>query len=379
MSFRLALPAPVVVLLLIAGFGHQAARGADAVGVVPAGSTANDYSLDQNWLCRPGRADVCSRPTTATVLEAGGGRRTVTYDAAPAPPIDCFYVYPTVSAETSPNSDMASTGVEEATATAQFAPFAAQCRTFAPRYRSVTVAGLHSALSGGPRPDTAMAYRDVLDAWHSYLANDNHGRGVVLIGHSQGAKILARLIAAEIDGQPLQARFVSAIIPGTLIETPLRADAGGTYAHVALCASASDLGCVIAYSTYLDRDVPVDRALFGVTKTDGRGAACVDPAKLVGSAFLDPEFPSRLSPATAIETTFIEVPGVVEGRCVTRDGQTVLAIGTADDPRASSVARGLAAMEARRPTWGLHALDMNLALGDLVAIVSAQAKAWSRK
>ena len=356
-----------------------AADRAAVDGTAPATSAHNDYALDRNWLCRPGRADSCASPTTATVLEPGGARHAVTHVVAADPPIDCFYVYPTVSREASANSDLAATGVEEATVTAQFAPFAAQCRAFAPRYRSVTVAGLRSALSGGPRPDAAMAYRDVLDAWHHYLANDNRGRGVVLIGHSQGSKILARLIEAEIDGKPLQARLVSAILPGTLIEIPLQADAGGTYAHIALCASASDVGCVIAYSTYLEADLPVDGAVFGVTKTSGRGAACVDPAGLVGSADLDPEFPFRLAPATAIDTTFIEVPGIVKGRCVTRGGQTVLAIELADDPRAPAIARGLATMAARRPTWGLHALDLNLALGDLVAIVAAQAEAWSRK
>jgi hypothetical protein len=29
-----------------------------------------------------------------------------------------------------------------------------------------------------------LAYADVLAAWRSYLANDNHGRGFVLVGHS---------------------------------------------------------------------------------------------------------------------------------------------------------------------------------------------------
>ena len=32
----------------------------------------------------------------------------------------------------------------------------------------------------------ALGYNDVLDAWKHYLKNDNNGRGVVLIGHSQG-------------------------------------------------------------------------------------------------------------------------------------------------------------------------------------------------
>ncbi len=338
-------------------------------------SAANDYSLDQNWLCRPGRADACS-PTSATVIDADGARHRVQGQAAAAPPIDCFYVYPTVSKEAGMNSDLASTGVEEATATSQFAPFAAACRPFAPRYRQVTVAGLHAALQGGARPDTALAYGDVLDAWHRYLEHDNQGRGVVLIGHSQGSKILVKLIAAEIDGKPLQDRLVSAIVPGALVEVPLRPDAGGTFAHIPLCTRASDTGCVIAYSSFLAADQAVDQARFGVAEQPGRVAACVNPAQLLGVAFLAPEFPAKFSSSPDVDTTFIDLPELMRGECVTRGEQRFLAISWVDDLRTPRVARGLQALQARRPTWGLHVLDVNLALGNLVAIVTAQGRAW---
>jgi hypothetical protein len=361
-----ALRVPFCLLFALAA--NSAALGASA---------GNDYTQEQNWLCRPGRSDACSTPTTSTVIAAGGGApRVVSHDVAAAPPIDCFYVYPTVSREPTANSDMASTGVEEATARAQFAPFVGQCRPFAPRYRQVTVAGLRSALRGGERPDTALAYDDVLAAWHNYLVRDNQGRGFVLIGHSQGSKILAQLIAAEIDGKPLAARFVSAIIPGTLIEVPARADAGGTYSHIALCQKASDTACVIAYSSYLATDAPVQDARYGVTATPGRAAACVDPARLSAQAFLDAEFPAKLLSRWAIDTTFIDLPGVIKGECVTRGGQTFLAIAVPDRDHSPVLAEGLAALQARRPDWGLHVIDMNLALGNLVAIVAAQAQAW---
>ena len=37
-------------------------------------------------------------------------------------------------------------------------------------------------------------YADVLDAWREYLARDNRGRGVVLLGHSQGTRMLRQLL-----------------------------------------------------------------------------------------------------------------------------------------------------------------------------------------
>ena len=39
-----------------------------------------------------------------------------------------------------------------------------------------------------------QAYADVAEAWHTYLKRFNHGRGVVLIGHSQGTFVLRRLV-----------------------------------------------------------------------------------------------------------------------------------------------------------------------------------------
>ncbi|MDL9947370.1 DUF3089 domain-containing protein [Gordonia sp. ABSL11-1] len=46
-----------------------------------------------------------------------------------------------------------------------------------------------------------VADRDVLAAWNAYVAQ-NTGRGVILIGHSQGAFMLRKLIREQIDPQP---------------------------------------------------------------------------------------------------------------------------------------------------------------------------------
>ena len=57
--------------------------------------------------------------------------------------------------------------------------------------------------SRSPAASRALAYDDVRDAWNEYLAHDNHGRGVVLIGHSQGTRVLIQLVKEEIDGKPI--------------------------------------------------------------------------------------------------------------------------------------------------------------------------------
>ncbi len=101
---------------------------------------------------------------------------------------------------------------------AQFARFGSQCKQYAPLYRQITLKALRAATAGGGVvPDRKLAYDDVLAAWNYYLKNDNKGRGVVLIGHSQGSGMLTQLIKSEIDGKPIQSQVISALLLGTNI------------------------------------------------------------------------------------------------------------------------------------------------------------------
>ena len=145
------------------------------------------------------------------------GRRELTreeWKGDPNAPIDCFYVYPTVSTDPTPFSDMTADPAELNVIRQQFARFGSVCRVYAPLYRQVTLAGLRQAIAGGRRllVGKGRQYDDVRDAWRHYLEHDNRGRGVVLIGHSQGSYILTELIRQEIDGKPVQSRLVSAIL-----------------------------------------------------------------------------------------------------------------------------------------------------------------------
>lgn len=336
----------------------------------------NDYSVPAAWLCFPGRADVCSSTLTATVLPAGSSEPSQrTYAPAPAPPIDCFYVYPTVSREARANADMTAEDEEQHTAKVQFARFAAKCRAFAPLYRQITVAVLKGDLTGG---DRELAYRDIRDAWHYYLAKQNHGRGVVLIGHSQGANVLSRLIAEEIDGKKDQHLLVSAILAGTTLQVPVGQDAGGTFQHIAVCHNAGQIGCVIAYSSFLADDPPGPDSAFGVAAGPNLASACVNPAALIEKDTLDIELPTVGDVAKVLGTDFVENPGAVSGRCTTNADRTFLAISIkTTDPRSQRLGRALAAVQAKRAGWGLHALDINLALGDLVDVVGQEGQSWS--
>jgi len=327
-----------------------------------------DYADPKSWLCLPGRDDACAQRLTSSVIGAGGATKR-TYRADANAPVDCFYVYPTVSREPAGNADMTEGPEERRAALQQLARFGEKCRLYAPLYRQVTIAGLNGAAT-----DEAEAFDDVADAWAYYLAHDNRGRGVVLIGHSQGSNILVRLIADQIDGKPLQRRLVSAIVPGTEVDVPAGRDAGGTFQHVPLCRSAAQFGCVIAYSTYLASAPPGADAYFGAARTAGDVDACVDPAQLTGGGALDAELPALGRVAEALGTTLVENPGQLTAACERRDGRSFLAVTVSAG--APLLAAALEAVEARRPQAGLHVFDVNLALGNLVSLVGSESTAW---
>jgi alpha-beta hydrolase superfamily lysophospholipase len=64
---------------------------------------------------------------------------------------------------------------------------------YAPIYPQLTIPAINTP--GGVTPEgSAQAYVGVLTAFEEYLALYNHGRGFVLLGHSQGSAMpLARL------------------------------------------------------------------------------------------------------------------------------------------------------------------------------------------
>ncbi len=197
----------LVGMIVAAAVSHVGAAWAQPPAAPPAAADAvqspNDYGDAKSWLCRPGRHDACDIDLTTTVVAADGKLSRETWSADPSAPIDCFYVYPTVSTHPTPTSDMTADPAELNVIGQQFARFGSTCRPYAPMYRQVTLAGLRRMMApggGGVVLDRGVGYDDVRDAWKYYLEHDNKGRGVVLIGHSQGSFVLAELIRKEIDG-----------------------------------------------------------------------------------------------------------------------------------------------------------------------------------
>ena len=243
-AVRLGAAASAAALLALSGV-------AMAQAPAPPAQPKNDYAQASNWLCRPDHLGPCGGDLTTTVVAADGKTARETYRAARDPKIDCFYVYPTVSHDLTPNSDMIPGPEENSVVLTQFARLGAKCRLFAPMYRQVTLTALRAGILGKPMTvDRVLGVNDVRDAWNHYLEHDNHGRGVVLVGHSQGSGVLTQLIKSDIDGKPVQARIVSALLLGTSLQVPEGKDVGGDFQSIPLCRSKSQIGCVLAYASF---------------------------------------------------------------------------------------------------------------------------------
>ena len=378
----------LVLALLLAACAAPGAFAAPAAQPAP-----NDYTDPANWLCRPGRADACAADQTATVVNADGSESKEAWSADPNAPIDCFYVYPTVSTEPTPNSDMIPGPGEKGVVVQQVARLASKCRIYAPMYRQVTLAALRAYMAGKPvAASRALAYDDVRDAWNEYLAHDNHGRGVVLIGHSQGTRVLIQLVKEEIDGKPIQKQIVSVILGGTVLQVPVGKDVGGDFKSIPLCRSTAQVGCVIPFASFRANVPPPPGAPFGASGGPGLMAACVNPAALGGgSGALEAYLPAgrvALSPQAPVEwvkggapitTFFVKVPGLLTGECVSNAHGSYLAVTVNADPkdsRTDDIAGDILVKGKVLTSWGLHLIDMNLMMGNLVDDVDAQSRAW---
>jgi hypothetical protein len=353
------------------------------VGLAGAGAA----SARTVWLCKPGQSpDPCNPSLATTVFSPSLHKLKViqpTRDKKPS--IDCFYVYPTVSDQKTTLANRHIDPEERSIALYQAARYSQYCRVFAPMYRQVTVTALDSGTQETPQ-QLATPVGDVRAAFATYLRKYNHGRGFVLIGHSQGSFVLEQLIAKDVDKKPaVRKRLVSSILLGGNVLVKRGTGVGGSFQHVPACRSDTQLACVIAFSTF-DQPPPAD-SLFGRTKVPGDQVLCTNPAALRGGAAqVDPIFPSApFAPGTLIaagisllkitqppaSTTWISEPGAYRARCSSAGGANVLQI--------TPLSGAQTATPSPDPTWGLHLLDANIELGSLVSLVHSEANAFAAR
>jgi hypothetical protein len=337
-------------------------------------------SADTVWLCNPVSPNPCNGSLQASLITPAGvpTGRTVRPTFDPGAPIDCFYVYPTVSDQPGPLATLDIDQSQRSIALYQAAPFSHVCRVYAPMYRQLTLSAINAPPGTVTAQDQATAYGDVRAAWRDYLRHDNHGRGVVLIGHSQGTGMLTRLMAEEIDGRPsVRRRLVSALLIGGNVLVPAGRDVGGSFQHVPACRTGTQVGCVVAYSSFLQTQP--DPSLFSRGSRSafeanfGLGTRGVDLQRLCVNQAAPGGGSAPLSSFFFDAGAWTTYPGRYRGHCARADGADWLQIDpTPGDPRPVVDGR-------LGPGWGLHGFDVNLTLGDMVSLVRRQAAAYGRR
>ena len=211
----------------------------------------------------------------------------------------------------------------------------------------------------------------------------------MLIGHSQGSFILRRLIATHVDPNPaVRKRLLSAILMGgNVIVTAGKASAA---------TSSTSPACRSHPDRLRDRVLDLRPAAAGQQPlrphrhaTRARRARPVHQSgrvSAVAAANSSPSSPAQpFAPRVEIatgnsllmitqpmpKTVWASISGAYSGRCSSAGGANVLMIsprGGAQNPQAAPTAE-----------WGLHLLDGQVALGDLVGVANAQAGAFAKR
>ena len=315
------------------------------------------------------------------MVEGDGSKHIVDYEPARNPGIDCFYVYPNITHQTTDNANLDVDPQETAIAELEASPFSRACRVYAPIYRE------DSGKSSGNGP-YEVAIDSVEAAWTDYIEHYNDGRGFVLIGHSEGTGLLGHLIIDRIEHDPaVRQLLVSALLIGGNL--PVRTNGLLLFKdqQIQPCRSDVQTGCVIGYDSFAAAP-PLD-SKFGRQPSatlDGYPVEtlCTNPASLSGgSGTLESLYRTQLptqdvagsttdgifasDPPTS-PTPWIEFDGQYSASCVQSNGASVLMVTPLRHAPTLTAALGA--------DWGLHLDDPNVALGNLVGIVQSEANAY---
>lgn len=194
-----------------------------------------DYSNENNWAALPTKKD------SADALIVGSGLKDGQADAK----VDVFFIHPTLywkskSWNAAVYDQHTNNLVDVWPIRQQASVFNESCKVYAPRYRQATLYSFYDAKGNG---DLALdtAYSDVKRAFEYYLKNYNHGRPIIIAGHSQGTYHAEKLLHDFFDKDPnLKKLLVAAyLIGGTVSEN--------SFTTLVPCDSASQTNCYVAW------------------------------------------------------------------------------------------------------------------------------------
>ncbi|KEO90831.1 hypothetical protein EH31_07280 [Erythrobacter longus] len=210
---------------------------------------ASAYQDPAMWYSRPGiGVKDPARWQPAYAADTARPQGTATGDV---PDYAVFFIHPTSHRDT--DSWNAPIGHEEAERIARIyirgmaSPFNTAQEIWAPRYRQAT---LGAFLTDAQEAEQAIdaAYLDVLEAFRFFVDSLDEDTPIVLAGHSQGSLHLLRLLREEVQEKGLSNRVVASYAIGWPISVEHDLPALG----VPACATASQTGCILSWSSYAE-------------------------------------------------------------------------------------------------------------------------------
>lgn len=312
--------AGLIGLVIVAGitfrlFGlqiMQAAMVPSAKFEAPVAAKADAYAASDMWIARPDKAD-----NPAMWLPPGISPETTRKAAV-------FFIHPTSylkrSAWNAPLDDEDANERARLFVRGQASVFNDIGQIWAPRYRQATFgAFLTSEAAANMALDAA--YRDVLAAFDSFVANIAPNRPIILAGHSQGSLHLTRLLKDRIAGKPISKRIVAAYVVGWPVSVSADLPALGLPA----CAAPDESGCILSWQSFAEPAEPdqilqtfdASTGLTGTTRKDS-AMLCNNPitGTLDGSALAAANLGTTV-PSSDFKTATVE-KGAVPARCADR-------------------------------------------------------------
>ncbi|MFM6934221.1 MAG: DUF3089 domain-containing protein [Flavobacteriales bacterium] len=201
----------------------------------PCFSQEIDYSKKENWAVQPGSYpnSLMSQVQDSSLWEQA----------------DVFYVYPTLLLDkkdkrwnVSLNDQDQQKKVLESAVKFQASAWAEAGRMYVPYYRQAHIRSYYQLEKGG-RDALLFAYEDVKNAFQYYLDHFNHGRPIILAGHSQGSTHLRMILRDFFDDKPLQSQLIAAYIPGIGLEK-------NEFHSIPLMQSPNQTGGFVTWNTF---------------------------------------------------------------------------------------------------------------------------------
>ncbi len=185
---------------------------------------------------------------------------------------DVFFIHPTTFTKgfltSGLNADVDDTllnnETDKKTMLLQATIFNGSCRVFAPRYRQAHLKSFFNKDESSHKAALEFAYQDVKAAFEYYLKHYNHGRPIIIAGHSQGAFHAIHLLQEFFDGKPLQKKLVCAYVVGWQIKKE-------DFANLPFGTTPSQTGCVVGWRSF--RSGTNDK----ITEKKDGNSLCVNP------------------------------------------------------------------------------------------------------